>query len=323
MIARELARAKRFRQPLSVVIVDIDHFKRVNDQHGHPVGDQVLKAVAGVLATRVRESDFVARWGGEEFAVIASMTDAAGAARLAEKLRALLEVTNLGPPGCMTASFGVAELQADDTAESLLQRADGALYDAKEGGRNRVRCAESWVDMAVVALAESQGKGIPGGNVTHIYMDTGHGPIDDEHRQLSAGLERFVSLVNAGDAAGVRPVMAAIIAGVAEHFAHEEELMRTHGYPGRARHEEAHRSFVADATRYQAELEKERHLARTPALGRNPPPGLVPLPHPGARRGPGEAPHRRGRPTGAGRATDAPGGGRLTGTRRRESGKLL
>ena len=256
VIARELARAKRFRQPLSVVIVDIDHFKRVNDRHGHPVGDQVLKAVAGLLATRVRESDFVARWGGEEFAVIASMTDAAGAARLAEKLRALLEVTNLGPPGCMTASFGVAELQADDTAESLLQRADGALYDAKEGGRNRVRCAESWVDMAVVALAESQGKGIPGGNVTHIYMDTGHGPIDDEHRQLSAGLERFVSLVNAGDAAGVRPVMAAIIAGVAEHFAHEEELMRTHGYPGRARHEEAHRSFVADATRYQADLEK-------------------------------------------------------------------
>jgi hemerythrin-like metal-binding protein len=220
------------------------------------VGDQVLKAMATLLATRVRESDFVARWGGEEFAIIASMTDAAGAARLAEKLRALLEVTNLGPAGSMTASFGVAELTAADTAESLLQRADGALYEAKEGGRNRVRCAESWVDMAVVALAESQGRGIPGENVTQIYMDTGYAPIDDEHRELSTGLDRFVSLVNAGDVAGARPVMAALIAGVAEHFSHEEGLMRTHGYPGRGRHEEAHRSFVADATRYQAELER-------------------------------------------------------------------
>jgi diguanylate cyclase (GGDEF)-like protein/hemerythrin-like metal-binding protein len=256
VMARELARARRFLQPLSVVIVDIDHFKRVNDQYGHPVGDQVLKAMATLLATRVRESDFVARWGGEEFAVIASMTDAAGAARLAEKLRALLEVTNLGPAGSLTASFGVAELTAADTAESLLQRADGALYEAKEGGRNRVRCAESWVDMEVVALAESQGMGIPGENVTRIYMDTGYGPIDDEHRELSAGLDRFASLVNAGDVTGLRPVMAALVMGVAEHFAHEEELMRKHGYPGRGRHEEAHRSFVADATRYQGELER-------------------------------------------------------------------
>jgi diguanylate cyclase (GGDEF)-like protein/hemerythrin-like metal-binding protein len=239
-----------------VMIVDLDHFKRVNDRYGHPVGDQVLKTMAGVLATRVRESDFVARWGGEEFAVIASMTDAAGAARLAEKLRAILEVTHLGPAGSQTASFGVAEFRADDTAESLLQRADGALYEAKEGGRNRVGCAEAWVDMAVVALAESQGRGTPGENVTRIYMDTGYAPIDDEHRELSAGLDGFVSLVDAGDATGARPVMASLIAGVAEHFAHEENLMAKHGYPGRARHEEAHQSFVADARRYQSELER-------------------------------------------------------------------
>ncbi len=255
-MAREFARARRFRHPLAIVIVDLDHFKRVNDRYGHPVGDQVLVGAARMLATRVRESDFVARWGGEEFAVIASMTDAAGAARLAEKLRALMEVTHLGPVGALTASFGVAEMRPDDTVETMVRRADDVLYEAKSGGRNQVRCAESWVDMEVVAAAESQaslGNRDPG---KRIYMDTGYGPIDVEHQELSEALDAFVPLVHAGDAAVVRPAMANLIAAVADHFAHEEALMRKRAYPSRARHEEAHMLFVGDAKRFQAELER-------------------------------------------------------------------
>ena len=256
MASREFARARRFRHPLSIVILDLDHFKRVNDRFGHPVGDQVLVGTARMLSTRVRESDFVARWGGEEFAVIASMTDAAGAARLAEKLRALMEVTHLGPAGSMTASFGVAEMRPDDTVESLVQRADEALYAAKTGGRNQVRCAEGWVDMEVVAEAEQQAKGLPGERPRPIYMDTGYGPIDVEHRELSEALAAFVPLVNEGDPAKVRPAMAALIAGVADHFSHEEALMRRFAYPSRDRHEEAHMLFVGDARRFHAELER-------------------------------------------------------------------
>jgi len=209
-----------------------------------------------MLATRVRESDFVARWGGEEFAVIASMTDAAGAARLAEKLRALLEVTRFGPVGSMTASFGVAEMRPDDTVESMVRRADEVLYLAKSGGRNQVRCAEAWVDMDIIAAAEHQGAAGAGAVGKTVYMDTGYGPIDAEHRELSAALEAFVPLVEAGDAAPVRPAMAGLIAAVADHFAHEEGLMRKRAYPSRARHEEAHMLFVADAKRFQAELER-------------------------------------------------------------------
>ncbi len=216
----------------------------------------MLVGAARMLSARVRESDFVARWGGEEFAVIASVTDAAGATRLAEKLRALLEVTHLGPVDAITASFGVAEMRPDDTVESMVRRADEALYQAKSGGRNRVRCAEAWVDMDVVAAAEAQGKDDGRGDGRPLYMDTGYGPIDAEHRELAEALRSFVELLQGGNAAKVVPVMAGLIEAVAAHFEHENALMRKRAYPSRARHEEAHILFVADAKRFQAELER-------------------------------------------------------------------
>lgn len=142
-ISQELGRARRYQQPLSVAIADIDHFKKVNDEFGHPVGDQVLVRTANLLSSCVRESDTVARWGGEEFAVIAPMTTEAGAASLAEKLRSIMAATHIGPKEAVTASFGVAELRPDDTVETLLQRADAALYRAKQSGRNRVCRAQA------------------------------------------------------------------------------------------------------------------------------------------------------------------------------------
>ena len=138
VMVREVGRARRYQQALSVAILDIDHFKRVNDEFGHPAGDQVLVRTAKLLSSSVRDSDTVARWGGEEFAVIAPTTPEEGAARLAEKLRSFMEATHLGPKEPVTASFGVAQLRPDDTVETLLQRADAALYRAKQSGRNRV-----------------------------------------------------------------------------------------------------------------------------------------------------------------------------------------
>ena len=235
VMAREFARAMRFRQPLAIVILDLDNFKRVNDRYGHPVGDQVLAGTARMLSTRVRESDFVARWGGEEFAVIASMTDAAGAARLAEKLRALMEVSNLGPAGALTASFGVAEMRPDDTVEGLVQRADASLYQAKSGGRNQVRCAEAWVDMGVIAVAGAQGKEGDGGTAKPLHMDVGRA---DRHRAPGDSPRPSSSSSGLRDGAVTPPrcvpAMANLIAAVTDHFAHEEALMRKRGYPSRA-----------------------------------------------------------------------------------------
>ena len=254
--SREFSRARRYRQPLSLVLLDLDHFKNVNDGYGHPAGDKVLEGTARLLETRVREADLVARWGGEEFAVLAPMTDAEGAVRLAEKLRGLMEVTHLGPVGAVTGSFGVAEMRPDDTIEAMLHRVDEALYAAKDSGRNQVKCAESWVDVARVTAPEGAKQEVSMADVKQLYNDTGFGPIDAEHRALSDGLENFIGKVNGGKAEEAGSALAAVIAAVAAHFAHEEELMADFSYPLLARHKEAHALFVGDALRFQAELTK-------------------------------------------------------------------
>ncbi|MGA8891539.1 MAG: diguanylate cyclase, partial [Anaeromyxobacteraceae bacterium] len=264
-IGREVARARRFRQPLAIVLLDLDHFKQVNDRHGHAAGDQVLVGTARLLAERVRESDLVARWGGEEFAVVTPMTDGAGAVRLAEKLRGRLEAEPQAGFGRVTASFGVAELRADDTVQTMLRRADEALYAAKAAGRNRVRCAESWVDVEAVsnAAAAESACGPSGGSLP--CMETGHPVIDAEHRELAAAIDAFGFDVRAGDAVVVPSTLAALAQGVADHFGNEEAIMRRHGYAGRQRHEEAHRSFLADVARLEGELARS---GLTPAFRR-------------------------------------------------------
>jgi diguanylate cyclase (GGDEF)-like protein/hemerythrin-like metal-binding protein len=263
-ISREFARSRRYRQPLSVVMLDLDHFKRVNDEHGHSAGDQVLASVARLLEANIRESDVVARWGGEEFVVIAPMTPAGGAIQLAEKLRALMAATPLGPSGAVTGSFGVAEMQAGDTIERLLHRADEALYRAKSGGRDRVECSDTPASESIRQEAKDTRREdhMPSKD---LYAETGFGPIDQEHRALTRALEEFVKTVNAGKADGVRSALEAIIAEVVAHFGHEEALMKEFGYPQGHRHEEAHALFVGDVRRFQEELRKN---GVTPDFGR-------------------------------------------------------
>jgi diguanylate cyclase (GGDEF)-like protein len=139
----ELAHARRTRRPLSLIVVDIDHFKRVNDAHGHPVGDAAIRHLADVLTRGVRASDVVARFGGEEFCVLLREADEAGAALLADRLRCTLRDTPVSTDRArlaITASFGVAtaEVGSELGWEELFRRADGALYRAKQAGRNRV-----------------------------------------------------------------------------------------------------------------------------------------------------------------------------------------
>ena len=142
-LTAELSRAARFGGSLSVVMTDLDNFKAVNDEHGHPVGDTVLRRFARLLETSVRDVDTAARWGGEEFLLILPGTDAEGASQLAERIRARLEETTLltpeGIPIRATASFGVAAADAEEvSAEHLVAAADAALYAAKRAGKNRV-----------------------------------------------------------------------------------------------------------------------------------------------------------------------------------------
>jgi diguanylate cyclase (GGDEF)-like protein len=140
MLQREVDLARRNQLPLSVLMIDIDHFKRINDNHGHGVGDEVLTAVATELRTQLRNVDMLFRYGGEEFLVVLSNTNAACAALIGERLRQ--SIADLQPAKNQTIrlsiSSGCATLLPDESSSSLLQRADRALYFAKHSGRNRL-----------------------------------------------------------------------------------------------------------------------------------------------------------------------------------------
>jgi diguanylate cyclase (GGDEF)-like protein len=140
-----VAEAHQQEQPLSVVMIDLDHFKNFNDTYGHAGGDSALKATAHVLGKALRPTDFAARFGGEELVVILPGTDHAGgmlvAQRLCERLRETVIFNDMRMPlPHLTASFGIATLETDQDAEVLLTRADAALYRAKKAGRNCVAC---------------------------------------------------------------------------------------------------------------------------------------------------------------------------------------
>jgi diguanylate cyclase (GGDEF)-like protein len=143
-INRMVAHAGRTVTPLAVVLIDLDHFKQVNDLHGHEQGDRALAAIGQILAGSLRASDFVARYGGEEFLLLLPDTSRAGAVEVAEKLRQAVERAEIKEIGTLTASFGIAALPEDaGEPEHLLRKADRALYAAKAHGRNRVEVAGS------------------------------------------------------------------------------------------------------------------------------------------------------------------------------------
>jgi diguanylate cyclase (GGDEF)-like protein len=148
-LEQELSRAGRHPSSLTVAMLDIDHFKRINDSYGHPAGDVVLSRLASILNASVRSHDVVARYGGEEFGIILIEAGAVEAAVVANRLRERVQGHRFEVPGQMgeplavscTVSMGLADFRKGDNPVSLLQRADAALYHAKNAGRNRVSVA--------------------------------------------------------------------------------------------------------------------------------------------------------------------------------------
>ena len=142
----ELERARMFGTPLTVVLADLDDFKRINDGFGHHAGDYALRAFGELLRDHVRDVDVAGRIGGEEFAVFLPETGAAAAAAVASRMREALASSRITlPEGAqirLTASFGIAESVADQSTDELLRRADDALYEAKRAGKNRFNVAQ-------------------------------------------------------------------------------------------------------------------------------------------------------------------------------------
>ncbi|MBU3014895.1 diguanylate cyclase [Poseidonibacter lekithochrous] len=139
LFGKEIRRGHRYKNDLSLVILDIDFFKVVNDKYGHQIGDQVLKEISSIILQNVREHDTVVRWGGEEFLILLPETDIEGAVIVAEKIRSTICNRPLSKENInITASFGITLMNEKDTEESFISRSDEALYEAKENGRNKV-----------------------------------------------------------------------------------------------------------------------------------------------------------------------------------------
>ena len=250
MLKTETARSQRQRQPLSVVLCDIDHFKQVNDTHGHPAGDAVLQDFVRALASCLRESDILCRWGGEEFLLCAPGTSRAGALPLAEKLRASVAGHGFSTGKPVTASFGVAELRLGEDTASLLERVDRALYEAKAGGRNCV----------AVAPGESSDAFEPAGRRSLIELAwrddylSGEATIDAQHQELFRLADALIdrSLRQRNRPAELMPAFDVLLGHIERHFGDEERVLAEHGYAELAPHRQIHQSLLKRAAGLRA-----------------------------------------------------------------------
>ena len=234
--AAEIQRVQRYGTSLALVLFDIDHFKSINDRFGHLVGDQVLVEITRRVQFNLRAVDVLARWGGEEFAVLLPQCGADAAMILAEKLRATVAGESFPGVGAVTSSFGVAEFSPEETLDDWFKRVDDAMYQAKKGGRNRVVVGESKVPYEDAVRL-------------HLIWRAGYAcgepVIDAEHRELFrlANVLLDLAIAEPPSAALLAP-LDALLGHVTEHFAHEEDRLRRHGYADLARHAELHQHLV-------------------------------------------------------------------------------
>ena len=248
----EIALVHRRREPLSLIMFDLDHFKRVNDTFGHGAGDMVLVETAQLVRLHLRASDSLVRWGGEEFLVMAPATRMDGALALAEKLRAALAAFTFPEVGRVTMSLGVAEYSLGEGLAAWIERADKALYVAKSEGRNRV-----------VPSTTPDGEGGIGPSEHSLLevlwedsYESGSPLIDQQHQRLF----RLASSLLSG-LTGDRPLaevtlrLETLLAHTAQHFHDEEALLRKVHFKELPQHAMIHASLLGKARKLQLEVQ--------------------------------------------------------------------
>jgi diguanylate cyclase (GGDEF)-like protein/hemerythrin-like metal-binding protein/PAS domain S-box-containing protein len=241
----EMHRSNRYGHPLSLVLLDIDHFKRVNDTCGHAVGDRVLQELADCVRTAIRQSDSLTRWGGEEFIVLMPNTGLSSALILAERIREGIASQAFAGVGQVTASFGLAEYLPASSLEEWLERVDQAMYRAKSEGRNRVVVDPA--RNAFHAATEHQ----EGSFLKLVWSETycsGHRVIDAQHRHLfHLANELLDSMLTGRPTDEISMFVAGLLSEVVQHFYDEEVILAELGYLGLHEHQQKHAFLVAKA----------------------------------------------------------------------------
>ena len=252
MIGAEIERSVADRQPLTLVLLDLDHFRALNEQYGQAKGDTVLQEIVPVIQGRIRASDLLFRWGGEEFAVLASTRGHRGARTLAQDLCRAVESHDFTIGESVTVSAGVAEHLVGEAPVDWLERLDAALAEAKWQGRNRV---------AVDARGQSDdwAKEARGGFQRfdwHESNDSGDPGIDAEHRECFTRANDLMDRLSA-TGAGREDQLAAIDAlleHAATHFAQEESVLERSGYADLPEHARVHAGLLNRASRVREDF---------------------------------------------------------------------
>lgn len=240
----ETHRAIRFGHPLSLALIDVDHFKGVNDNFGHPAGDRVLAEFAACLREGMRRSDSLTRWGGEEFIILMPNTPLPAARRSAERLREQVEQCQFREVGGLTASIGVAEFAPTESPRDWLRRADDALYRAKKRGRNLVEADLSTASEVPVEYLE--------GNFVRLVwkprFGSGHPLIDAQHRNLFEDANHLLEAVLSGRPRDeTEALIEQLLEDVRKHFDTEEGILEELGFADLEGHRREHAALLARA----------------------------------------------------------------------------
>lgn len=239
---QEMLRKTRYGHPVSLIFIDLDHFKRINDSYGHAAGDDVLKTFCDIAQKCMRSTDLLGRWGGEEFVIVTPNSGLMIAILLAERIRKAIMACDFPGVGRVTASFGVAEYREDESWESWLCRSDAALYAAKEGGRNRVitdACGADEADEAeLLDLAFLR-------LVWRSTYESGHALLDTQHRNLFEHANNLLTaVIGERPTDEVAPQIEALVADLLDHFRDEEAVFRSIGYSGADEHALTHQGLI-------------------------------------------------------------------------------
>jgi diguanylate cyclase (GGDEF)-like protein len=247
MVRGEIDRLRRYGHALSLLVIDIDHFKSINDSLGHNIGDSVLVALTALLRSSLRASDSLTRWGGEEFIVLCPHTSLATAVIFAERLRSAATQAAFEAVGRVTVSIGVAECLTGEEWPQWLGRADAALYRAKRQGRNQVQYApeaplrDAAAEIGSTSLVQLSWRKA---------YECGHETIDREHQALFSLANDLLNAIFAERPGGeIREIADLLIDEVATHFRDEEAIIAAAGFPDAPDHGEKHRGWSAPSRR--------------------------------------------------------------------------
>lgn len=229
VVRQETERTHRYGSPASLLLIDIDHFKRVNDTFGHLAGDAVLKELAKRATAVLRATDLVYRWGGEEFIVLLPST-LEGATQAAEKLRQAIAATPFADVGAVTISIGVAQYRSKESLSDWTDRVDQALYRAKAKGRNRVEQESDDIVSKAFPLSLQWNPAFSSGNAT----------IDAQHKEIFEVANLLLERCAAHDASGAIDIMQKLLKDTHIHFNYEEAVLADLAYPGLDGHRQEH-----------------------------------------------------------------------------------